>query len=164
MLGHNIRCSSSVPFPAARNSRFQELVVLLEAGIFLWMLGNAPPEAQKSTRKCSSGSCEILSGDLTFGRNEYLFDSCSILAAGKSASQRLLPEARNQFPDISTSGNKESVFWYIYLRKLGNIFLVVLAVPGMDELPSSMRAFSSSQGACHIKNTKIIEKYRNNVD
>jgi hypothetical protein len=46
---------------------------------------------------------------------------------------------------------------------LGNIFLVVLAVPGMDELPNSMRAFSSSPGACHTTNTKIIEKYRNNV-
>jgi hypothetical protein len=65
MLGHYItfHSSNSVPFPAARNSRFQELVVLLELGIFLWMLGNALPEAQKSTRKCSSGNCEVSSGD-----------------------------------------------------------------------------------------------------
>jgi hypothetical protein len=63
MLGHYITCSSSVPFPADRNSFFQKLYVVLEVSIFLWMLEISLPEAQKSTRKCSSGSCEISSGD-----------------------------------------------------------------------------------------------------
>jgi hypothetical protein len=48
------------------------------------------------------------------------------------------------------------MFWQArvqaYLRKWGNIFLAVLAVPGMEELPSSIRAFSSSPGACHMHN------------
>jgi hypothetical protein len=122
MLGHYItfHSSNSVPFPAARNSRFQELVVLLELGIFLWMLGKALPEAQKSTRKCSSGNCEVLSGDLTSGRNEYMYLLTVVRSlaqeAGKSASlkpEKLLQEARNQFPNISTSGTSTCGSWEI---------------------------------------------------